>query len=351
MTPPSGEPPTALTTGDVAELIGVHASTVKRWFASVRSSAAAAGRRMSATTGGHRRIPLQLALRVARERGREVYLHGFGLDASRVWHAGRALEAGAPDSAQRLLIDWLNAGRTRLIGRFLRHATGMDGSGAGARPGDRAAAAMDGSPSLDPRILDGLFGGFMQRVGTAWRRGRLPIRLERAASREVSGAIHGLLDRARREEERAAAARARGRTHAPADPRPTAVVATVEREQHLFGSLLVQLVLVQRGWRVEHLGTGLPVAEIIAAQQAAAASLVCVSFTPPRGPADVRRFVDVAGRLANPCQPFALVLGGGGARGADLSGCDWPFGSPAVLNTLAGLDQWLDGNPGPASHA
>ena len=172
------------------------------------------------------------------------------------------------DPAQRLLIDWLKAGRTRFIGRFLRHVTGLGKADVAARRGQREESAGHAPRSVDPRILDGVFGGFMERVGDGWARGQLPIRAERAASREVSETIYALLERA-------------GGARTPT--RPTAVVATVEPDQHVLGSLLVRLMLVQRGWRVEHLGTGLPVAEIVATQQATEASLVCVSFTPPRG--------------------------------------------------------------------
>ena len=353
----TSEHSTALTTGDVAELIGIHPSTVKRWFGGARVSAGSAGRGVSATSGGHRRISLDLALKVARERGHEVYLHGFDLDAVRVWSAVQSLDAGDARPAQRLLIDWLKAGRTRPIGRFLRHVIGLGDPGEAVRGSTKAGSPDRASRAVEPGVLDGVFGGFMSRVGAAWARGELPIRAERAASREVSEAIYALLDMAGREEEprdlagpaatggRADSASSEGIGSAFASPRPTAVVATVEPDQHLLGSLLVRLMLVQRGWRVEHLGTGLPVAEIVATQQATEASLVCVSFTPPRGPADVRRFVDVAGRLADSCQPYSLVLGGDGAHGVDLCGCYWPFGSPEVPSTLADFGQWLDGHP------
>lgn len=355
----ASEYPKALTTGDVAELIGIHPSTVKRWFGGAQVSAGSLQRGVSATSGGHRRISLDLALRVARERGHAVYLHGFDSDAARVWHAVQSLGAGNPEPAQRLLTDWLKDGRARLIGRFLRHVTGVGEVGGAERRAEKEKSARHAPRPAEPGILDGVFGGFMHRVGAGWARGELPIRAERAASREVSETIYALLDRTASEEEsrdfagaaakgdrtgRADSADA-GRAHA--SMRPTAVVATVEPEQHLLGSLLVRLMLVQRGWRVEYLGTGLPVAEIAATQQATKASLVCVSFTPPRGQADVRRFVDVAGRLADRCQPYSLVLGGGGARGVDLCGCHWPFGSPTLLTTLAEFGQWLDRHPDP----
>ena len=353
-------PSPALTTRDVAELLGVHRSTVKRWFGGARGSAATGGRgsatptgrgrsdggepEASTTPGGHRRIPLEVALRVASERGRRIHLHGFGLDAARVWRATRTLDGGDPVAAQRLLLDWLKAGRTSLIGRFLRHLTGLASPDESPRRRERNVAGGGRPPPVDPAILDGVLGGFMQRVGDGWARGNLPIRAERAASREVADTIHALLDRDRREE------------GAAAGVSPTAIVATVEPDQHVLGSLLVRLLLRQRGWSVEHLGTGLPVAEIVSAQRALGASLVCVSFTPPRGPPDVRRLVDVAGRLADPGRPYALALGGGGVRDVDLCGCAWPFSPPAVLTTLRDFARWLDRhpptqNPMVASHA
>ena len=346
-------PSPSLTTRDVAELLGIHRSTVKRWFGGGRKSATPRGRgpsdedrlETSTTPGGHRRIPLEVALRVARARGHRVHLHGFGLDAARVWRATRTLDAGDPGAAQELLLDWLKADRAALIGRFLRHVTGLASPDEVPRGRERKGSGDVRRPPVDPAILDGVLGGFMRRVGDGWARGEMPIRVERAASREVADTIHALLDRIRREEEDEGGA-----------GRPTAVVATVESDQHVLGSLLVRLLLAQRGWRVEHLGSGLPVPEIASAQQAADASLVCVSFTPPRGPADVRRLVDVAGRLADPRRPYSLVLGGRGTRDADLRGCAWPFAAPSVMATLGEFARWLDRHPSlgtqeAASHA
>ena len=303
------DPAGGLSTREVARLLGIHASTVKRWFGAGRGGAVRG--RVSTTSGGHRRIPLDLALRVASERGHRVYLHGFASDADDVWAAIQALERGRPEPAQDLLVDWTRARRAHLVGRFLRHVTSL-------------------GPVVDTGILDGVFGGFMRCVGDAWARGELRISDERAASREVAETIYALLDSDDREGD------GLERT------RPTAVVATVEPEQHVMGSLLVRLVLAQRGWNVEHLGTGVPIAEIVATQRRSRASLVCVSFSPPRGLADVRRFVDVAGRLADPCDSYSLLLGGGGVSGVDLGPGDGPFDDLRVLPSLAALCAWLE---------
>lgn len=301
-------PHSDLSTGDVAELLGVHASTVKRWF---RGSAKTAGHRVSTTAGGHRRVSLEFALEVARDRGHTVYLHRFDSEAGRAWQVIQALGDGRPEPAQDLLITWLRARRTRLMGHLLRHLTTVEAS-------------------VDPAVLDGVFGGFMRRVGDAWADGELRISDERAATREVSEAIYALLDSLDREEDE------------PDPTRPTAVVATLEPDQHVLGSLLVRLVLAQRGWNVEQLGTGLPISEIVATQRALGASLICVSVTPPRSGGDVRRLVEVAGSLSDPCRPCSLLIGGSAARGVRLPACDHPFSDLRILKSLAELGDWLE---------
>ncbi len=313
---------TTLATGEVADLLEIHPSTVKRWFEDGArgpgSDAATARPGVFTTPGGHRRISLELVLRVAAERGRETCFHGFGLDAARAWQATANLDAGNARPTQRLLLDWLKTGRSRRIGRLLRYLTGLPVRGRTRR--------LD---MVDPRILDGVFGGFMRRVGDAWAQGDLEIPAERAASRELTETVHALLDMA---DDGAPGA---------GSVRSTAVVANVEPSQHVLGSQLVQLMLVQRGWRVEHLGTGLPVTDIIATQRALRASLVCVSCAPPLGASDVRRFVELAGRLADPARPCSLVVGGSGAQGVNFNPSGWPFDAPAVLGTLAEFDEWL----------
>ena len=302
----ANDPVAGLGTGDVAQLLGIHPSTVKRWFDRAGP--------MDKTAGGHRRIPLDIALRVAHERGRRVYLHGFGGHAAGVWDATEALGRGDPRPACDLLVDWLRIRRSHLIGRFLWHVAGR-------------------GTSPDPGILDAVFGGFMRRVGEEWQRGSLRIADERAASREVAETTWRLLSAVEH--------------HAgEADPddlgRGSAIVGTVESERHVLGSQLVRLLLVHRGWHVEHLGTGVPVPEIMTMQRRLHASLVCVSFTPPATAADVHRFVDAVGDVADPLRPFSLVLGGGAASGVRVDPRRGTLSRLAVLDDLAALDGWLD---------
>ncbi len=335
-------PTTDLTTGEVAAMLGVHTSTVKRWFREAAPPArgpAAARHSVATTSGGHRRIPLDFALGVARRRGHRIGLHRFGAEAGRVWVATRALATGDPDPALGLLMEWLRSRRAPLVGRLLRHLTGV------AAANRRAAEGR--LTRTDPAILDSVFGGFLRRVGDGWANGELRISDERAGAREVAETVHALLQaveeaRASREGDDPAADPKAPLTPPAPHPR-TAIVATVESDQHILGSLLARLVLAQRGWRTEHLGTGLPITEIVATQQLLGASLVCVSFVPPRGPADVHRFANVAARLSDPRRPWALVVGGAGTRGATLPPPGGPFTHTAALDSLVDLDEWLGG--------
>ena len=196
----------------------------------------------------------------------------------------QALENGNASPARNLLVGWLRLRRAHLIRRFLRHVTAPD--------------------PVEARILDGVLGGFMRRVGEGWRRGELRIADERAASREVSETILSLVG-------------GRGQAGGLRGPQPpVAVVGTLENDHHALGALLVRLLLVQRGWAVEYLGTGLPIPEIVAAQRAHGAALVCLSVTPPSGNADVHRFIGVARELADPRRPFRA---GGRRRGQPAS--------------------------------
>ncbi len=356
---PHPTPPTTdLTTGEVAALLGVHTSTVKRWFREAAptgriAATSIAGRSVATTSGGHRRIPLDYALDIARRRGHRIGLHRFGAEAGQIWTATRALGHGRCEPALELLLKWLPSGRGPLIGRFLRHLTEV------AVANKRAAEGL--VTPTDPKILDGLFGEFLRQVGERWARGELRISDERAAAREVAATIQALLQaveeaRATRDGDDSTGGHPRDPAPAPGDPStpvdsipnpkptpipPTAIVATVEGDQHILGSLMVQLVLVQRGWRTEHLGSGVPISEIVATQRFVNASLVCVSFVPPRGAADVHRFAQVAAHLSDPARPWALLVGGAGARGATLPPPGGPFTHTAALASLADLAHWL----------
>lgn len=293
--------PLLLSTGQAARILGVHPSTVKRWFEDPSAD--------ESTEGGHRRIPLGDVLAEGDRRGHPSYLRDFGTEAALAWQAEVSLEGGDDEPLMELFYRWLRSGQPHLIGRFLLHLGTLNG--------------------LTAQLLDGAFGGCMRMVGEAWEQGRLRVGQERAASREVGEALILLVN-------------AGGvREHAFGPARPAAVVGCMEGDHHSLGALMVRALLTVRGWNVEYLGGDVPVEEFIATQKARNAALVCVSFTPPLGVPDVRRCVDLLAGLMDPSRPFALAVGGGGTRGASLPDGTTPFTDLFHGESLVALEEWV----------
>ena len=289
-----------LSTGQAAKVLGVHASTVKRWFED--------GSGEDLTPGAHRRIALDRVLEEGRARGHATYLDVFGDDAALAWQAAEAVELGEFEPLGHLFYRWVKAGRADWIGRLLLHVGREHG--------------------LGPHILDGAFGGCLRMVGDAWEDGRLRVGEERAVSWQVAETLFELI----REVDSLEGSPGRG----------VAVVGSMEGDHHFLGSLLVRALLVGRGWRVEFLGGDVPIEEFVASQKASGADLVCISFTPPLGPPDVRRCVELVAGLSDPADPFALAVGGSGARGVELPVRHHPFRGLFQADTLAGLSDWLE---------
>lgn len=166
-------------------------------------------------------------------------------------------------------------------------------------------------------------------VGKAWEEGRLSVGEERAVSWEVAETLLQLI-----------------RESTPAAPEastPVAVVGAMEGDHHFLGSLLVRALLTVKDWRVEYLGGDVPVEEFVATRNDHSAELICVSFTPPMGPPDVRRCVELISDLADPDDRFALAVGGSGSRGVELPYRQTALGSLFQADSLVALDRWLDG--------
>ena len=108
--------------------------------------------------------------------------------------------------------------------------------------------------------------------------------------------------------------------------------------------LAIALALTFPIWlTVNYLGANVPGEEFAAQQQRWGADLVCVSFTPPRGPADAVRLVRSLAQGYDPARPYHLALGGGALDGKVVDPPYRPFRSFAVLGSLVELAAWLDG--------
>ena len=157
-----------LSTGQAAKVLGVHVSTVKRWFDE--------GGDEGVSPGSHRRIALDTVLAEGKARGYPTYLDAFGSDAALAWEAAESVDAGEYGPLGHLFYRWVKQGRAEWIGKFLLHCGEQHG--------------------LSAQVLDGAFGATLRMVGEAWEEGRLRVGEERAVSWQVAETLLELIRRA-----------------------------------------------------------------------------------------------------------------------------------------------------------
>jgi len=297
-----------LTTSQVAELLRLHPSTVKRWSdQGILSS--------EKTQGGHRRYHLKDVLHCSQQKGIITFLDPFHPWEANVW---LAVQAGARDGdfgrLTHLALTWLREGQTDLLGRLFFEI--------GSRPE---------IPFTE--YLDRAVSGFMVQVGEEWLQGRLQVGEEHMASEVILESLIRL--RLAREP--------RGRPPlVAAEPAPVAVVGSLEGEFHAIGAQAVRSILERRGWRVYYLGSNVPAKEFSSIQQAQVADLVCISLSSRVTAPEVREAVETLAREGNPRYPHALALGGGfqGIGPDDLPRDS--FSSLSLSHSVREFQEWLD---------
>jgi excisionase family DNA binding protein len=331
-----------LTTSEVAELLGVHPSTVKRWTD--------AGELPSDKTGGgHRRIYLAHVLELARERGVPTFLDPFAPFEGHVWLAVR--DAVRHDDFRKvvsLALGWLVRGYPRRITDLVLHLASR-------------------SELPFSRVADGALHAFMAEVGMAWREGRLRIGEEHMASQAVMEALvrrsaeltrgreghlgnlgHDGQDGPGVEGEffpRLVGAEPVGAGPAVGDAaraRGVALVGATAGDHHHLGAFCVRLILEARGWEVHYLGADTPAEEFASLQRSHGAELVCISFSPPASAAHMRRSLDVLAEFHRAEHPYDLVFGGQAGPALDGERVEGPFRSFAILPSLEELVMHLD---------
>jgi len=274
-----------LTTSEAGELVDVHASTIKRMCDDGSLP-------YSTTSGGHRRIHLQDALELARERDGETFLSPFTPYEGHVWTAlRRAEEDGDFGRIRSLAFSWLLLDRSDLLRSLLR--------------------LVPRRPRIPyPTFVDEVLREIMREVGKAWKEGRLGVATEHEATELVTDCLHGL-----REE-----------WSFETDPGDVAVVGGIEKNRHDLGPLSIRLLLERRGWDVVYLGADVPLEEIAEIQVTRSAGLVCLSVGAFDGRAGAVRALRLLSLLYRPDSPYAIALGG-----EDLSLDAGPDGAPASL--------------------
>jgi len=159
-------------------------------------------------------------------------------------------------------------------------------------------------------VMADLFTPVLVRLGEEWASGLVSIGVEHRAT----GICERLLARV--------AQHPRGR------PRGKALVATLPGEEHALPAAMAAVALRQDRWQVHHLGTQVPVAELVALAQAVEADLAVVTVTLAEGTAAAER---ARGALA--AAGCRVLVGSAGAslhtlvrlaRGAGSDGLDRP---------------------------
>lgn len=319
-----------LTTSEVAELLGVHPSTVKRWTDAGELAS-------EKTEGGHRRIYLVPVLELARERGIGTYLDPFAPYEGHVWLAVR--DAVRHDDFRKvvsLALGWLVRGYPRRITDLVHHL-----------------ASRDDLPF--ERVADGAIHSFMAEVGMAWREGRLRIGEEHMASQAVMEAL------VRRSAQVGVVERSPGMRSLPPEAGITALadaetrgrvalVGATSGDQHHLGAYCVRLVLESRGWEVHYLGADTPAEEFAALQRSRGAGLVCISFSPPASAAHMRRSLDVLAEFYRAERPYHLVFGGQAGPALEGGSVEGPFQSFSILPSIGALLPELERLEGGGGH-
>jgi excisionase family DNA binding protein len=298
-----------LTTTQVAELLSVHPSTVKRWCNDGDLD-------FDKTGGGHRRLHLHDVVELSRVRSIATFLDPFAPYEGHVWTAvNEAVHGGSFQRVHSLAMGWLQRGHLRRISALFTEL--------GRQPGMSLA-----------RFCDEGIRGFMQEVGATWRSGRLRVGEEHM----VTEALIEVLLRMRAPDP--------SLDNGNGSERPVAVVGSMEGDRHSLGSLCVRLMLERQGWDVFFLGADVPVEDFAAMQRARDAALVCVSFAPPNTAADMKRAVRILGEFYDPSHPYGLVLGGLLSEDPFLDDVELPFRQLGIFGSLAAFEAALDAEPG-----
>lgn len=264
--------PTLWKTQQVAELLGLSPSTVKRLVNSRKIRAAR-------TDGGHRLIAKEEAIRYGRERG----LLGPEAEPRAVATSGLVAEGGPPTTPE-MLVAALRRGRAEEARSLIVSAHGAVGA---------------------VGLADGLIRPALEGIGHDWETGALDVFQEHRATRIVESALIELLGGLRRPAPR----------HAAEAP-PLALGAGPEGDPYTVAGLLCELALRERGWETMNLGPNLPMASLAKAVLAHQPRLVWISVSYL---ADPGRFVrEYASFYRAASATGAAVILGGQALGPDL---------------------------------
>lgn len=224
---------TLLSPVQVAEILRVHQSTVKRWVDDGTIPA-------TKTPGGHRKIILAELLRLVREKR----LPSIQVDISILekFASGADLAAEPMESIRFRFKEALNTNHPGRVHQFLLrcHQAGM----------------------RVEQMGDELIQPVMEEIGNAWKSGHTDVAQEHLGTSYVHGALVDLRNRL-----------------LPIDgvPRPLAIGACPEGDFYQLGNLLVEMLLLQNGWQVLNIGPNTPSASLELMMRKHRPRLVCLT--------------------------------------------------------------------------
>ncbi len=217
------------STRQVAELLGVTETTVKRWADAQKLPCVR-------TPGGHRKFLPHEVLAFARAQGyRLEAILPSEIAPSASWERYR-----------EWLYRWLIDGDSRMVGEQLY---------AWIQAGHELAT-----------LYDEVITPVLERIGSEWEHGVLSVAEEHVASKTLLEVLHSL----------------RQRTFAPRMERGRAICAALEEEQHMLGLVMAAHVLESEGFLVDFLGARTPLSDLLVwLQRHPDSRLLCLSFSMP----------------------------------------------------------------------
>jgi DNA-binding transcriptional MerR regulator/methylmalonyl-CoA mutase cobalamin-binding subunit len=168
----------------------------------------------------------------------------------------------------------------------------------GELDGDSLIAALE-SADVElgkPAFLESVVAVVAERVGEAWRNGRLKVAHEHFATAQLRGYLGPF-----------------GRVPHLNAATPHLIVTTPPEQWHELGALLAAAAAHSHGWRVTYMGPSLPAEEIAGAAHGYRARAVALSIVFPEDDPQLPRELSRLRRLLP--KSTALLIGGRGSHG------------------------------------
>jgi excisionase family DNA binding protein len=260
-----------LSPKDLADAIGVSESSVKRWVDNGVVHA-------TKTAGGHRRIPINEAVRYLREsQSALVNPESIGLH----------------DVASLLDLDSPGGDEGEALYNHLREGH--------ADPARGVLLSMFLNGKTVAQIVDGPLRHAMERLGDLWKTDECAIFWEHRATEIAISAI----------------SRLRMLIPPRPDSAPTAVGGAPSGDPYILPTLCAAAVLESQGFNAVNLGGDTPVPSMLLAAQALRARLIWISVSVIAEPQRLQQQIDdLARELAEPAVP--IIVGGGQAQSLTL---------------------------------